>query len=91
MGYAMEYYSIIKNDAPEGTLFWKHGQENFRTGSQLIVKESEEALFVRGGIIYEVFTDGTYSLTTDNYPIIDMLVVRTPFAAMCILSTRQMH
>ena len=67
----MEFYSVIKNEAPEGVLFWKHDKENFRTGSQLIVKESEEALFVRGGIIYEVFSGGTYSLTTDNYPFID--------------------
>lgn len=67
----MEFYSVIKNDGPARTLFWKHPKEDFRTGSQLIVRESEEALFARGGIIYAVFPGGTYSLTTDNYPFID--------------------
>ena len=67
----MEFYSVIKNDGPAEALFWKHPKEDFRTGSQLIVKENEEALFAKGGIIYEVFSGGTYSLTTDNYPFID--------------------
>ena len=67
----MELYSVIKNDGPTRALFWKHPKVNFRTGSQLIVRESEDAIFVRGGIIYEVFPGGTYSLTTDNYPFID--------------------
>ena len=74
----MELYSVIKNDGPNGVLFWKHPNKDFRTGSQLIVKESEEALFVYGGIIYEVFSGGTYSLTTPNYPFIDKL--RSMFA-----------
>ena len=74
----MELYSVIKNEGPNGVLFWKHPNEDFRTGSQLIVKESEEALFVWGGVIYEVFSGGTYSLTTPNYPFIDRL--RSMFA-----------
>ena len=74
----MELYSVIKNEGPGGVLFWKHPKEDFRTGSQLVVKESEEALFVRGGIVYAVFPGGTYSLATANYPFIDE--VRSMFA-----------
>lgn len=75
----MEQYSVIRNEGPNAALFWKHGKENFRTGSQLIVRESEEALFLLGGVIYEVFTGGTYSLTTANYPFVDKL--RAMFAS----------
>lgn len=74
----MELYSVIKNDGPNGALFWQHPSKDFCTGSQLIVKESEEALFVYSGVIYEVFPGGTYSLTTPNYPFIDKL--RSMFA-----------
>ncbi len=69
----MKFYSVIKNEGLNRALFWKHEDEDFRTGSQLIVKENEEALFMSGGIIYEVFSGGTYSLTTSNYPFIDGL------------------
>ena len=69
----MELYSVIKNDGPGDVLFWKFSGEDFRTGSQLIVAENEEALFVRDGIIQEVFDGGRYTLTTNNYPFIDTL------------------
>lgn len=67
----MELYSIIKNEGEPGLLFWKHDKEDFRTGSQLIVAENEDALFCADGVIQAVFTAGKYSLRTENYPIID--------------------
>lgn len=69
----MELYSVIKNDGPAGALFWKHEKEDFRTGSQLIVAENEEALFVRDGVVVETFSGGKYTLKTNNYPFIDRL------------------
>jgi len=70
---ALELYSVIKNDGPADVLYWKFQGEDFRTGSQLIVAESEEALFVRDGVIYETFTGGKFTLTTNNYPFIDKI------------------
>lgn len=72
----MELFSIIKNDGPGGLLFWKHDKEDFRTGSQLIVAENEDALFCKDGVIYEVFNGGKYSLHTSNYPFIDKLCAK---------------
>lgn len=69
----MELYSVIKNDGPGGLLFWKHEKEDFRTGSQLIVAENEEALFVKEGVIMQTFSGGRYALKTNNYPFIDRL------------------
>lgn len=70
---AMELYSVIKNDGPADILYWKFAGEDFRTGSQLIVAENEEALFVRDGVIQETFSGGKFTLTTNNYPFIDKI------------------
>jgi membrane protease subunit (stomatin/prohibitin family) len=69
----MELYSVIKNDGPGGLLFWKFLGEDFRTGSQLIVAENEDALFVKDGVIVESFSGGKFDLRTNNYPFIDRL------------------
>jgi len=68
---ALELYSVIKNDAPADVMFWKFAGEDFRTGSQLIVAENEEALFLKDGVIYQTFSGGKFTLTTNNYPFID--------------------
>ena len=72
----MALYSVIKNEGPGGILFWKHEKEDFRTGSQLVVSENEDALFDRDGVILEVFTGGKYSLLTVNYPFLDTLCAK---------------
>lgn len=68
----MELYSVIKNDAPKGQKFaiWKFYGEDFKNGSQLIVDESEEAIFVKDGMIQNIFSTGKYTLDTNNYPFI---------------------
>lgn len=67
----MELYSVIKNDGPSGLLFWRFSGEDFRSGSQLIVAENEEALFVKDGVIVESFSGGKFDLRTNNYPFLD--------------------
>lgn len=68
----MELYSVIKNDAPRGQKFaiWKFYGEDFKNGSQLIVNEAEEAIFVKDGMIQNIFSAGKYTLDTNNYPFI---------------------
>ena len=41
--------SIIKYEGDADTLVWKHPIEDFNYGSQLIVHESQEAVFLRDG------------------------------------------
>ena len=72
----MELYSVIKNDGPAGSLFWKFTGEDFRIGSQLIVAENEEALFVRDGVIQQVFEGGRHTLQTNNFPFVDKLLAK---------------
>lgn len=67
-------------------LIYKYPSEELVLGTQLIVQEGQVAVFVRGGQIADVFYLGTYTLTTENLPILKGLVNlpfggRTPFSA----------
>lgn len=69
----MPVYSVIKNDGPGNVLIWQHMEEDFNNNSLLIVAESEEALFMKDGIIVQTFPAGKYTLNTANYPFISAL------------------
>lgn len=66
----MQLYSVIKNEGPSDVLVWKFHGEDFNNGTQLIVSESEEALFYKDGVIEQVFNGGKFTLQTSNYPFI---------------------
>lgn len=72
----MPVMSVIKNIAMGNMLCSKVPCEDFNVGSQLIVAEYEEALFMKDGIIEEVFGPGKYTLTTENYPFLTKFVSR---------------
>lgn len=63
--------SIIKYEGDNNTLVWKHPIEDFNIGSQLIVHESQEAVFFRDGQALDLFGAGRYTLETQNLPQID--------------------
>lgn len=44
------------------------------TGSTLVVRESQVAVFVHKGEVADVFTAGTYKLSTDNLPFITKIL-----------------
>lgn len=67
-------------------LIYKCPSEQFVLGSQLIVNQSQEALFFKGGEALDLFGPGTHTLSTGNLPILNKLVNlpfggRTPFSA----------
>ena len=70
----MAVMNVIKNDAYGNMLCAKIPCEDFNIGSQLIVAEYEEALFVKDGMVEEVFKGGKYTLTTENYPFLTKLM-----------------
>ena len=65
--------SVIKYEGGDSVLVWKHPVEDFNLGSQLIVHESQEALFVRDGKVLDLFGAGRYTLATQNLPILENL------------------
>ena len=65
--------SIIKYEGNNETLVWKHPIEDFNLGSQLIVHESQEAIFFRDGQALDLFAAGRYTLETQQLPILEKL------------------
>ena len=65
--------SIIKYEGDNETLVWKHPIEDFNLGSQLIVHESQEAIFFRDGQALDLFGPGRYTLETQQLPILERL------------------
>ena len=63
--------SIIKYEGDNETLVWKHPIEDFNLGSQLIVHESQEAIFFRDGQALDLFGPGRYTLETQQLPILE--------------------
>jgi membrane protease subunit (stomatin/prohibitin family) len=61
-------------------------QEQLRYGTQLVVNQSQIAVFVRNGQIADIFSAGRYTLSSKNLPILDKLIGlpfghETPFKA----------
>lgn len=65
--------SVIKYEGDADTLVWKHPIEDFNLGSQLIVHESQEAIFFRDGQALDLFSAGRYTLETQQLPILEKL------------------
>lgn len=65
--------SIIKYEGDNETLVWKHPIEDFNFGSQLIVHESQEAIFFRDGQALDLFGAGRYTLQTQQLPLLEKI------------------
>lgn len=63
--------SIIKYEGDNSTFIWKHPIEDFNYGSQLIVHESQEAIFFKDGQALDLFGPGRYTLETQQLPLIE--------------------
>lgn len=80
----MAIAEIIKYEGDNSTFIWKHPCEDFNSLTQLIVHESQEAVFMMNGQVLDVFGAGRYTLETQNIPKIGKLLNRetgdkTPF------------
>jgi len=77
----MAIIDVLKYDGPNNVLVWKwrprndgKRQEELRLGTQLVVNQSQQAVFVKGGQIADIFEAGTYTLSTQNLPILSGLI-----------------
>lgn len=73
VGGKKHWADVIKNAGPGELLIWRQPEEDFNTNSTLIVNPGEEAIFIKGGTVEQVFENGTYKLSTENYPFISRL------------------
>ena len=67
---------IIKYEGDNSTFIWKHPSEDFNMFSQLIVHESQEAIFFRDGQALDLFPAGRYTLDSQNIPLLGRLLNR---------------
>lgn len=71
-----ELIDIIEwTDDSRDTIVWRFPryENEIKMGAKLIVRESQTAVFVNEGTIADVYVPGTYTLTTQNMPILSTL------------------
>ena len=68
---------IIKYEGDNSTFIWKHPSEDFNSLTQLIVHESQEAIFFMNGQALDLFGPGRYTLETQNIPKLGKVLNRT--------------
>ena len=65
---------IIKYEGDNSTFIWKHPCEDFNTTTQLIVHESQEAIFFLNGQALDLFGPGRHTLETQNIPLLRRII-----------------
>jgi len=68
-----EVTHVIKYEGDNSTFVWKHPKEDFNSMTQLIVHESQEAIFFMNGEALDTFGPGRYTLETENIPKISKI------------------
>ena len=67
---------IIKYEGDNSTFIWKHPSEDFNSLTQLVVHESQEAIFFMNGQALDLFGPGRYTLETQNIPKLGRFINR---------------
>ena len=63
--------SVIRFVGDNSIMIYRHHIDDFVAGSQLIVNESQEAVFFKDGQALDLFGAGRHTLTTENLPFIN--------------------
>lgn len=71
------FVGVIKYEGDNSTFIWKHPCEDFNTLTQLVVHESQEAIFFMNGQALDLFGPGRYTLETQNIPLLGKYINRT--------------
>jgi membrane protease subunit (stomatin/prohibitin family) len=74
----MALIDVIKCDIIDGEFCYKFPSNDLRLGTQLVVYPSQTAFFVKGGGILDEFTAGTYTISTENIPLLNG-IINLPF------------
>ena len=73
----MDNIQVIKYEGDNQTFVYKHPIEDFDSSSQLIVHESQEAIFFLNGKALDLFGPGRYTLETQNIPLLKKFITKT--------------
>ncbi len=86
----MAIVDVVKIDVPSDDYivqkFDSGKQWELALGSQLVVNEGQEAIFVKGGIALDTFTPGTHTLVSGNVPLLNS-ILKIPFGGVTPFTT----
>ena len=71
-----QFLDVIQwEDQTQDTIVWKFPRRDnaIKNGAQLIVRESQKAVFLHEGVLGDVFGPGRVRLTTNNIPVLTSL------------------
>lgn len=70
----MAIIEVIQYEGDKNTLVYRYPNTEFNTLSQLIVHESQKAVFFKNGQMLDVMEPGKYTLHTGNIPLLNKLI-----------------
>ena len=70
----MALSELIKYEGDNSTFIWKYPSEDFNCMTELVVHESQEAVFMANGRAADRFGPGRYKLDAKNIPILTSLL-----------------
>lgn len=70
----MALIDVVKWEANSKEIVHKFASEDLRLGTQLVVYPGQTAFFVKGGVIADTFESGTYTIKSENIPILNKLI-----------------
>lgn len=74
----MALIDVVKCSMGNRELVAKFPSEDLRLGTQLVVYPGQTAFFIKGGEIYDEFSEGTYTLSSGNIPLLNK-IINLPF------------
>lgn len=84
----MAFIDVVRFDGLKNRdwVIYKYPSEELKLGTQLIVQEGQVAIFVKSGVVADIFYAGTYTLKAANLPVLNSIVKlpfggNTPFSA----------
>ena len=70
----MALIDVVKCELNDRDLVYKFPSDDLRLGTQLVVYPGQTAFFVKGGKILDEFSSGTYTLKSENIPLLNKLI-----------------
>ncbi|WP_289749927.1 SPFH domain-containing protein [Bacteroides acidifaciens] len=70
----MALIDVVKCEVNDKELVYKFPSDDLRIGTQLVVYSGQTAFFVKGGKILDQFESGTYTLKSENIPLLNKLI-----------------
>lgn len=65
---------VVKYLADDEVFAWKYPSDDLKLGTQVVVNTAQVAFFVKGGVILDMLTPGTHTLSPGNIPLLHKLI-----------------